>query len=491
AADRRPLWSPDGRQIAWFSDKGGESYALYISDQEGIKEPRKISIGESKLAWTPTWSPDGKYIAFTDNAVRVKLVELASGNITTIDVGGANLDRGNMNLSWSPDSKWLAYTKSASNNFRNVMLWSLDNKKATALSDPMADAIAPVWDLNGRYLYFLASTNVALGSGWANTSSQQARPTFGVYITVLRKEDPNPFPLKTDEEPDTTSRPKTKDTTTYKGVKIDWEHIDRRIIAMPIPVAGYNDLLPGPKGSVLVISGPTINLYTVASKKLEELVKGGSQFAVSANGEKLLFKSGPSWRVVSTAKPAAPTEGLVSMNIRMELNRVEEWKQIVTEAWRYQRDYFYDKNMHGRDWQEVWSQYSPLIPYIKHRADLTYVLDQIGGETSVGHSFVFGGDFPDLDTSRVGVLGADLTADGQHWKIKRIFTTESWNPGLVAPLAQPNLKVEEGNYLLAINGKSFTTSDDPYQVLNGTAKLQTSLLINSKPSIDGAWTIIV
>jgi tricorn protease len=490
-ADRRPLWSPDGRQIAWFSDKGGESYSLYITDQEGIKEPRKISIGESKLAWSPAWSPDGKYIAFTDNAVRVKLVELASGNISTIDVGGANLDRGNMSLSWSPDSKWLAYTKSASNNFRNIMVWSLDSKKSTALSDPMADAIAPAWDLNGRYLYFLASTNVALGSGWANTSSQQARPTFGVYITVLRKDDPNPFPLKTDEEPDTTSRPKTKDTTTFKGVKIDWEHIDRRIIAMPIPVGSYNGMLAGPKGSVLIVSGPTISLYTVTSKKLEELVKGGSQFAVSANGEKLLFRSGPTWRVVSTAKPAGPTDGLVSINLRIELNRLDEWKQIFTEAWRYQRDYFYDKNMHGRDWQEVWNQYSPLIPYIRHRADLTYILDQLGGEASVGHSFVFGGDYPDLDTSRVGVLGADLVADGQHWKIKRIFTTESWNPGLIAPLAQPNLKVEEGNYILAINGKSFTTSDDPYQVLNGTAKLQTILLINNKPAVDGAWTIIV
>ena len=113
------------------------------------------------------------------------------------------------------------------------------------------------------------------------------------------------------------------------------------------------------------------------------------------------------WRVVSTAKPPSATEGR-SMTLRMELNRLEEWKQIFTEAWRYQRDYFYDRNMHGRDWQEVWKQYSPLVPYIRHRADLNYLLDQLGGEVSVGHSFVFGGDFPEVDTSRVGVLGADL-----------------------------------------------------------------------------------
>jgi tricorn protease len=491
AADRRPMWSPDGREIAWFSDRDGQGYALYITDQEGIKEPRKISLGESKLGWDGTWSPNGKYIAFTDNAVRVKMVELASGNTTTIDIGGTNLDRGNMNLTWSPDSKWLAYTKSSPNNFRSIMLWSVDSKKTAPLSDPMADAISPVWDLNGRYLYFLASTNVALGSGWANTSSQQARPTFGAYMTILRKEDPNPFPLKTDEEPDTTSKPKTKDTTVYKGVKIDWEHIDRRIIAMPIPVGNYDGLLAGPKGSVLIVSGPTISLYTVTAKKMEEMVKGGSQYAVSANGEKLLFKSGPSWRVVSTAKPPSPTEGTVGMTLRMELNRLEEWKQIFAEAWRYQRDYFYDRNMHGRNWQEVWDQYAPLAPYVRHRSDLNYLLDMLGGEVSVGHSFVRGGNYPEVDTSRTGVLGADLIQTDGRWKIKRIYTTESWNPGLVAPLAQPNLKVQEGDYIIAINGENLTANMDPYELLNTTAKVQTVLTVNSKPTTEGSWTIRV
>ncbi len=492
AADRRPIWSPDGKQIAWFSDKEGEAYALYVTDQEGIKTPRKIALGESKLSWEPTWSPDGKYIAFTDNAVRVKVVELAGGTITTADIGGTNLDRGNMGLTWSPDSKWLAYIKSAPNNFRNVMLWSVDSKKSTALSDPMADAISPAWDLNGRYLYFLASTNVALGSGWANTSSQNARPSFAAYLTILRKDDPNPFPLKTDEEPDSTSKPPAKkDTSKVKLIKIDWEQLDRRIIAMPVPTGSYDGMLSGPKGSVLLISGPTLSKYIVEDKKMEELVKTGSDYAVSANGEKVLFKSGAAWRVVSTAKAPSPTEGNVAMNLRTELNRPEEWKQVFNEAWRYQRDYFYDRGMHGRDWKDVWEFYSPMAAHIKHRTDLTYLLDQLGGETSVGHSFVFGGDFPGLDTSRAGVLGADLVAAEGRWKIRRIFTTESWNPGIVAPLAQPNLKVAEGDYIIAINGKNLDAGDDPYQLLNGLAKMQTILTVNNKPSAEGAWTIRV
>ncbi|MEO7310565.1 MAG: PDZ domain-containing protein [Chitinophagaceae bacterium] len=492
AADRRPIWSPDGKQIAWFSDKAGDAYALYITDQEAMKEPRKISIGESKLPWEPTWSPDGKYIAFDDNATRVKVIELSTGNINDVDVGGANLDRGNMGFSWSPDSKWLAYSKSGTNNFRTVMVWSVDSKKLKPLSNPMADAISPVWDMNGRYLYFLASTDVALGSGWANTSAQMAKPTFGVYLTLLRKDDPNPFPLKTDEEPDTTTTVKPKkDTGNQKAVLIDWDQLDMRIIAMPIPVGDYDGLLAGPKGSVFIGSGSTLSKYVVADKKLEEMVKGGSQFSVSANGEKLLFKSGPGWRVVSTGKPAGPADGAVPMNLRMELNRQEEWTQIFSEAWKYQRDYLYDKNMHGRDWQEVWNDYAPLIPYIRHRTDLTYLLDQLGGEASVGHSFVFGGDFPALDTSRVGVLGADLVAVNGRWKISRIYNTESWNPSLVAPLAQPDLKVQQGDYILAVNGMALTSLDDPYQWLNGAAKVQTVLLVNNKPGTEGAWTVRV
>ena len=490
AADRRPLWSPDGKQIAWFSDKGGESYALYLSDQEGKNTPRKISIGESKLAWTPVWSPDSKYIAFVDNAVRIKIIELATGKITNADIGGSNIERGRMGLTWSPDSKWLAYAKTGLNNFRRITIWSLETGKATPFSDAMGDAMEPVWDMGGRYLYFLASTNLALGSGWANTSAIQARPTFAAYVTVLRKDDPSPFPLKSDEEPDSTKEiKKPKDTTSAKAVKIDWDQLDRRTVALPIPEGNYDGMINGPKGSVFIIAGQIVSKFVLETKKIDEFVKAASQVSVSANGEKLLFKSAGSWKVVSTAKPPAPTDGAVTMTLRMELNRLEEWKQILTEAWRYERDYFYDKNLHGRDWQEVWDYYMPLAPYIKHRIDLTYVLDQIGGELSVGHSFVFGGDYPALDVSPVGVLGADLVASEGRWQIKHIYTNESWNPGLAAPLAKPDLKVAEGNYILAIDNIELTAGQDPYVLLNGKAKMQTTLLINNKPSTEGAWTI--
>lgn len=527
AADRAPVWSPDGGKVAWFSDAGGEGYKLMIGDQDGLSAPRSISIGESKMAWEPAWSPDGKHIAFVDDKVRVRILEIQSGKITTADVGGVNIERGNMGLSWSPDSKWLAYSRTASNNFRRITLWSAESGKAQALTDPMADAFSPAWDLGGRYLYFLASTDVALGSGWANTSSIQADPTHGAYVVVLRKDDPTPFPPKSDEEAekkepeaaaddkkdaagdkpakadaksakkDQTPEKKEEEKPAVEPVRIDWDGIGRRTLALPVPVRSYALLAAGPKGSVFIgervrnAPGLTLHKFTIEGKKTEEFTKGVQRISVSANGEKMLFQSAGKWRVVSTAKPPSGTEGMLAVSLRMELDRLAEWQQIFDEAWRYERDYFYDPNHHGRNWQEVRERYAPLIPFVRHRSDLSYVLDQMNGELSVGHSFVFGGDLPAVDTSQVGLPGADLAPENGRWRIKRIFTAESWNPGLSAPLDRPGLKVQEGHYILAVDGAEFSASDDPFRAFDGTAGRQTVLHINDKPSMEGAWKITV
>jgi len=496
AADRAPLWSPDGKQIAWFSDKGGEGYALYLSNQDATGEPRVIPIGESKLAWEGCWSPDGKYIAFDDNKARLRIVELASGKVNTVDDGGSNILRGRMGLAWSPDSKWLAYSKQASNNFRRIMIWSVSSGKAQAFSDVLADATAPAWDRDGRHLYFLASTNVSLASGWANTSTILADPNFAVYVTNLRKDDPSPFPLKSDEEPDTAkdareAKAAKKDTgADAKAVRIDWDLLDRRTLPLSVPAGKYSGLIAGPKGSVFVV-GESIAKFTLETKKTETFSERVENVDVSANGEKLMIESGGAWRVVATSHPPAPNEGAVAVNLRMDLDRLAEWKQIFTEGWRYEKDYFYDPGTHGRDWKAVWDYYAPQIPYIRHREDLNYLLDQLGGELSVGHSFVFGGDFPAVDTLRASALGADLVAREGRWQIKRIFTAESWNPELKAPLAQPNLKVEEGDYILSIDGRPLTAEQDPYELLDGKAGMQTVLSVNNKPSVEGAWTIKV
>lgn len=526
-ADRSPIWSPKGDKVAWFSDAGGKGYSLMIGAQDGLTPPKSISIGESKLGWEPVWSPDGKLIAFNDDDVRIRVLDIETEKIKTIDVGGNNLERGGMGLTWSPDSRWLAYAKSGSNNFRRIMIWSLDDNSVKPITNELADAFSPAWDAGMKHLYFLAGTDLALGSGWANTSSITADPNYSVYIVNLQKKDDSPFKLKSDEEEkpkdeakaedkakDEKSKTDDKKKETDKkdadkkegdtkteakkdSVKIDFEGIDTRTLATAMPARSYQMLIAGPKESFFVgesmpnAPGLTLHKFTLEKRKAEEFVSGASQISVSADGKKMLARFGGSWKIMDTGKPSGKDGENLSVNLKMKLDRSEEWKQMFDEAWRYERDYFYDPNMHGRDWNEVYKRYSPLVPYIKHRADLTYILDQVNGELSVGHSFVFGGDYPKTDENPVGLLGADFVADNNRWKITRIYTTESWNPELSSPLQEPGLKVETGNYIVGVNGREITAADNIYKFFDGTSGVQTVLHINKTADFKDAWTITV
>jgi tricorn protease len=519
AADRAPIWSPKGNEIAWFSDAGGKGYNLMIASQNGLSKPRSISIGESKMAWEPKWSPDGKMIAFTDDDVRIRVVNIAAGTIRTIDTGGVNIERGNMGLTWSPDSKWLAYSKTGSNNFKRIMVWSAKDNSTRALTDSFADSFTPAWDQDGRHFYFLASTDLALASGWANTSSITADPDYSVYVINLRKDDASPFKLKSDEEAVVTDEKKSEADTKKPADKksadkkepgakdakakepdpilIDFEGVERRTMALSLTKGNYRMILSGTPGTVFIAEqkagspGLFIHKYTLEKREAQEFISGASQVSISHDGNKLLAKIGDAWKVMNTSGANGKEGTTVKVNLKMKLDRAAEWKQMFEEAWRYERDYFYDPNLHGRNWTEVYERYSPLIPHIKHRTDLTYILDQMNGELSVGHSFVFGGDFPEVEKPLVGLLGADLVADSRRWKIKRIYTTESWNPELSSPLDRPGIKIQEGYYLVGINGKEITDADDPYQLLDGTLDVQTTLHINKTPDFAGAWQEVV
>ncbi len=516
-ADRAPIWSPKGDQLAWFSDADGKGYSLMLSSQDGMSKPQRINIGESKMAWNPSWSPDASHIAFVDDDVRLRVINLKTKTIKTIDVGGINIERGSIDMNWSPDSNWIAYAKTGSNNFRQLFIWSLKENKTTAITDRFADSFSPTWDLNHKQFYFLASTEVALGSGWANTSAMTSNPKYGAYIVNLSKDDDSPFKPKSDEEAikkespkksdstkkgkdkgkDTAKKDTAKKDTPKKTVKIDFEGLNRRTLAMPVPVRNYRFVSAGMAGTVFIAErvpnsrGVSLQKFTLKDQKAKDFLPAASSVSITGNGKHMLARVNGQWKVIDTKGPNGKKSKPMKVNLQMKLDRSAEWKQMFEEAWRYERDYFYDPNMHGRDWNEVYKRYAPLIPFIKHRADLTYILDQVNGELSVGHSFVFGGDFPDVERSQVGMLGADLVVEKDRWKIKRIYTTESWNPGLTGPLDAPGLNIKQGYYLVGINGKELTAKDNVYEHLDGTSGKQTVLHINSKPSFANAWKEIV
>lgn len=495
AADRRPVWSPEGDKVVWFSDEGHQGYRLIVADQDGISNRSEISIGESKLGWEITWSPDASKIAFADDDLRVRILDLESKEIQTVGLGGINIERGNMDLTWSPDSRWLAYTRSAENNFRQIMAWSAETNETHALTNTFANVTSPAWDRDGQHFYFLGSTDVALGSGWANTSAMTADPEYAVYVINLQKGTKSPFELRSDEEEvksDSAEEEAEKDSL----IQIDFAQVERRTIAVPMPERPYRFVVAGGEGSFFVGErvpnqpGFTIHEFSLEKREAKEYTKGVWSLSVSAKGKKILMNAMGTWKVADLGKPAASASP-VSMTLNVKLDPPSEWKQIFEEVWRYEKDYFYDPNLHGRDWDEVYDRYAPLIPHVRHRADLNYLLDQINGELSVGHSFVGGGDYPETESEKVGLLGADLIQDQGRWKITRIYTTETWNPGLTSPLDQPGLNIEEGYYLVGINGKELTSEDNLFQALDGTRGVQTSLHLNSSPQFEGSWVEIV
>ena len=503
-AERAPIWSPKGDKIAWFSDKDRKGYALFTASQDGMSDITKISIGESKMAWNPSWSPDGKHIAFVDDDVRLRVVNLETKKIQTIDIGGNNLERTGIGLNWSPDSNWIAYEKAASNNFRQIYLWSAKTNTSTAITDPFADSFSPTWDLGKKQLYFLASTNVALGSGWANTSAMTADPSYAAYVVNLDKNDKSPFRPKSDEESvkkddknDKKDKKSDKKKETEKEMTIDFDGLSRRTFALGIPSRNYWYLIAGPKGSVFIAEGVpnqrggTLKKYTLKDQKAKSFLSGVGGVSITSNGKHMLARVNGSWKVINAAGPNGKSAKPLKVNLQMKLDRMAEWEQMFEETYRYERDYFYDPNIHGRNWKTVYKRYAPLVPYIKHRTDLTYVLDQVNGELSVGHSFVFGGDYPRVERSQVGMLGADLIADNGRWRIQRIYTTESWNPGLSGPLDAPGLNIKEGYYIVGINGKEISINDNIFEHLDGTSGKQTILHINDKADFKDSWKEIV
>lgn len=518
-ADREPLWSPDGAKIAWFSDQDGREYALYITDQSGMEIPERIDLGESKMAWNPAWSPDGKLIVFTDDDVRIRIVDLETKTIKTIDTGTSNLDRSRTGLAWSSESDKLAYVKTGTNNFRQIMIWDRSTEGISQLTNPFADSFSPAWDSDNKHLYFLASTDLALGSGWANTSAMGSNPSYAAYVVVLAEDQESPFIPRSDEEEVKKEEEKKEESDKVKEeqpsdqieidtlkdeenkkpatVKIDFENIERRTIPLPMEVANYVGIEKGPQGSFFVgerrpnTQGLTLHKFTLKDREAKEFDTGVSQFSISHDGKKILINSNGGWKIANASGDSGKGSKAVRFTLKTKLDRHAEWKQMFEEAWRYERDYFYDPNMHGRDWEKVFERYAPLVPFINHRSDLTYVLDQMNGELSVGHSFVFGGDYPEVASSELGLLGADFTLENNRWKISRIYTTESWNPDLSSPLDRPGLKVKEGDYLLGINGQELTGEMDPYQLLDGTAGKNTSIHVGSAPVFDSAVIEIV
>lgn len=525
-ADRSPIWSPKGDQIAWFSDASGE-YQLHIADQKGLNK-KSYDLPDPTFFFTPDWSPDGKHLAFTDTDYNIWIFNTESGTSQKVATDRYAHPNRSMNPMWSPDSKWIAYARQLESHFKAIFAYNIDSQETIQLTDGIADAISPIWDQNGEYLYFLASTNYGLNSGWLDMSSYDPQVSRHLYALLLNKEVESPLLVKSDEEEieeesesdeddsdeddsdeDDSNKEESDEEESDKDnsdeskekeeviINIDVENIASRIVAMDLPDKNFIALERAPEHSVFVWEvlpngeGTVLHHYDTKKQEAKTFTKGINRLQSSFDGSHLLFRKGANHFLVETSSPPKDKDGQLSATPKVKIDPQAEYHQIFKEGWRYMRDFLYVDNVHGAPWDKIYEWYSPWIDDVRHRTDLNYVVDIMSGEVAIGHSYVSGGDMPDIDRVPVGLLGCDFELENGYYKIAKIYTGESWNPNINAPLHLPGKNVKEGDYLLAINGQPLKAPTNPYELLEQTSGQATLLSIGETTDLSEATDVLV
>lgn len=516
-AERDPAWSPDGQSIAYFSDASGE-YALHIAGQTGTEPAKTVPLGEPpSYFYSPRWSPDSKKIAYTDKRLNVWYVDVAKGRPVRVDADLYETPFRPLEVAWSPDSRWIAYSRDLKSHMRAIFLYSLDSGKSTQVTDGMSDTRYVAFDKSGKYLYFAASTDAGPTMGWLDMSGQRRAVSYSVYVAVLDKSLPSPLAPQSDEEKvkeeptdpsDRSDRSDDKDKKAKEAepaavtVKIDFEGLDQRILALPLPPRTYTGLLAGKEGVIFVLesaplggfgsSGATIQRFDLESRKTEKLLDGAQGATLSFNGEKMLVRQGDAWSIVGTAAAPKPGEGALSLESSQVLvDPKAEWRQMYREVWRMERDFFYDPGLHGLDLAAARKRYEPYLDHIGHRSDLNALFNEMLGELTVGHLYVAGGDKPQVPSVPGGLLGADYEIANGRYRFARIYNGENWNPSLQAPLTQPGVNVKAGEYLLAVDGRELKATDNLYSFFEATAGRQVVLEVGADPSRKGSRKVTV
>ena len=523
--ERDPAWSPDGNSIAYLSDESGE-YALHIRNQNGMGETRKIDLGSPPtFRYSPTWSPDSKKIAYTDKRLSVWYVDLEKKTPVRVDTDTYAGPFYTLSPVWSPDSRWLAYTKQLRNHLHAVFAYSLQQAKTYQLTDGMSDALYAAFDKEGKYLYFTASTNTALSTGWLDMTSLQRPVTRSVYVMVLKKDLPSPLAPESDEEKPKEAEKSDKDKTAEKSdkdkaekpatVDIDLENISQRILALPIPARNYQQLDAGKPGVLFLVEGPpvdpiefedgpptvTVHKFDLKTRKTEQILEGVSSFQLSFNGEKMLYARQNQWVIGPAEKPPAgppPGEPKPGQGGPLKLDQMEvfvdpraDWKHMYYQVWRDERDFLYDPGLHGLNLEAAKKKYEPYLDGISSREDLNYLFEEMLGDITIGHMFVGGGDIPEPKRVKTGLLGADYQIENGRYRFSRVYSGENWNPRLRAPLTQPGVNVIAGEYLLAVNGRDLRAPTNVYSLFEETAGKQVVLKVGPNPDGTGAREVTV
>jgi tricorn protease len=522
--EREPQWSPDGKSIAYLSDESGE-YALHVRDQSGETEPTKIELKPGFYRF-PRFSPDSKKITLIDSFQRLWYVDLETKKQVEVDQDTYQMRNGDIAGAWSPDGKWLAYSKVLANELSAIHLFSLASGKATQVTDGLSDADNPVFDRDGKYLYFTASTNSGESLG-LDIHAVGRTSTSSIYLAVLNKMQTSPFSPESDEEkateekkPDAPkaepAKPDAAKQAVAPDVEIDLDAIDQRILSVPMPPRRYAALQVGKAGTLLALEfqqpgegaadeppGMTIHRYDLNARKSDVALSGVRNFQMSFGGDKALYQQGDNWiiaplRAMATGPAAAPPPAggpaptpLKTATIEVRVDPVQEWRQMYREAWRTECDWFYDRNAHGLDLKAAEKKYEPYLRNVASRNDLTYLFQEMLGNLVVSHMGTGGGDLPEVKRVQTGLLGADYEVANGRYRFARVYSGENWNPQLRAPLTQPGVNVKAGEYLLSVNGHEVRPPDNVYSFFEQLAGKSVILRVGPDASGAGAREVTV
>jgi tricorn protease len=536
-----PAWSPDGKWIAYLSDRTGE-YEFYLRPQLGGDEVR-ITTDGAVYRYGPVWSPDSRKLLFWDKRLKLWYVDIEQKQPVQIDQD----DFGEINdATWSSDSRWVAYSKNGPNLLSSIYLYSLADKKITHVTAGFYNDSNPAFDPDGKALYFLSQRYFYPSSGRFD-SRFNYYSTTGIFGVTLKADEASPFAPQSDEEKEAAEakpgekkddakpaappagapagvavpaappaaaqaekKPEEKkpEEKAPKPIQVDTAGIEQRLFEVPVPAGIYNSLqarkdklfyLSTPMEALQAgIPGPprptnTLHLYDVKNRKDAPLLEGINNYDLNKDGNKVIYRALQTYGVTD-AVPGKAKVGdgrLNTASLQTLVDPRAEWKEIFREAWRIERDFYWDPKMGGLDWDKIGKRYEALLPWVAHRSDLNYIIGEMIAELSTSHTYVGGGEMPDRLRIGVGLLGVDFEADQGYYRFKKIYRGENWNPQTRAPLGEPGLKVKEGDYLIAVNGTPARANQDPSAYFQNLANQLVTLKVNSKPGPEGSWEISV
>ncbi len=510
--ERSPDWSPNGKFVAYLSDETGE-YEVWVRTADGKEAARQLTKGSKTYKMGVDWSPDNKHLVVNDAAMNLWLIDADNGKMKKIDQSVS----GEINeWNWSPGGDWLTYAKGGENGFRSIYLYNVDSGKTHRVTDGFTDDSAPTFDDEGNYLFFASSQhfNPTLGGYdlkpiWSNMD--------GLYLVTLRADVDHPFPPESDEvavtddededkdedkddkkkDDDDDEDDEDEDKDEDKSIEIDLKGLSDRMIALDVEQGNYFSL-QFTDGKLFYMSRPfvagggrgnqgatsSIKVFDMEEREAEIVLKGALGYGLSVDGKKLLYvMRGSKFGIIDAkADQKAAEEPLRVAEMSARIDPRAEWRQMFRDAWRQERDFFYDPGMHGTDWDHMYQRYGQLVPYVAHGADFTYLLGELVGELNSSHSYARPGEMPRAKNVAAGLLGCTFAlADGaDRYQFGRVYTEVDWNAGTPAPLNIPGQDVSGDDYVISIDGVELKAPTNPYSLLDAKVGQQVVLEIAAK-----------